>query len=215
MSSNGRLIWEREFGVGPESFFGGTLRFFETDELIKIQCNWPFSDPGLGVPIPPFFFDVPRSYFNTPEQLQDWIEQVEGTFKAYWIRVLVVETEQHLRDCAYWTLGTLKIAPVSLSDLLEEHRKASLANVRYRLGLPVGRGRRSKWTKAELRAELVKMVEKVRGLSWEGMHDELKRKYPERAPKNAKSLRMLASSHGLTLRTLKETARKRKSEKAK
>jgi len=212
MISNERLIHKREFGVGPKSSFGGTLRFFETDEFIRIECQWPLADPAFDVPIPPYIIDVPRSYFTTSEQLQDWIEHVEGTFRAFWIRVMVVETNQHLRDCAYWTLGELKIAPVNFSDILEEHRKASLENVRYRLGLPVGRGHRSKWRKPELTAALFEIVRKKPALSWKEINEELESKYPGRAPKNGETLRVLASSHGLTLRFLKAQARKTKSE---
>ncbi len=206
-----RQIKEIEFGINKESYFGGWIRLLENSNTVRIIVEWPF-DPTLGMPIPPHSIEVARSYFASTEQIKEWFDEVGAVFYNYWIRVMVVETEQHLRDCAYWVLGELKLAPISLDDVIEAHRKASVDNIKYRLGKPVGSGHRSKWSKPELVAALHEVLRQKPALSWNGLNDELTQKYPGRALKNGESLRVLASAHQITMRTLKAQVKRAKSE---
>ncbi|MGI8656849.1 MAG: hypothetical protein ACR2LC_16715 [Pyrinomonadaceae bacterium] len=201
-----RQIKEIEFGIGEGSRFGGWIRLLESDRLVRVVVEWP-PDPRLGIPVPPHSIEVARSYFASTEQIKEWFDEVCAVFYNYWMRVMVVETEQHLRDCAYWVLGALKLAPISLDDVIEAHRKASVDNIKYRLGKPVGRGQRSKWSKPELNTAIHDVVVRKPYSSWEDISKVLAQKYPDKAPKSGESLRQLARTHQITLRTVRKIAR--------
>lgn len=212
MTTTKRLVKEWDFGE-PNGVFGGWVHVYEVGELLRVEISYPPSIPASDrePAFQPPTLEISRSHFSTDEELEIWLAALHGHFDASWKRVMAVEVAIHLQDCTHLALGDLNLVPLDLRTIADSHSKASLDNLKLRLGLPVGAGHRSVWTKAELTAAIYRILEeKKQTWTWDTINRAIAQKYPGREQKSGESLRVLASRHKISLRVLKAKTSKTK-----
>jgi hypothetical protein len=185
-----------------EAKFTGYFTQWEDDDFVYLSLSYA-PDQNFGEP-PRRTVRLPRSLFESEEQIGEWITKTWNKFVDWWSRAIYDETNQHFWDTANYYLDEMGLSSYTFDDMVKGRSKAGADNLKLRFGRPVGRGRHSKWSKVELEAAIKGIIKRKPALSWAAIRDEIAVMFPEKAPKSGEALRVLAHGWGLSLREIKK-----------